>query len=76
MLLWPGRSAQYPGLHQKRSGQQGEGSYGLPLLHPYEDPSGVLCSSLRPPAQEGCGAVAESPDEGHEGDQKTGAPLL
>lgn len=64
------------GLNQKRGGQQGEGTYFVPQLCPYEDSSGVLCSTLRPAAQEGCEAVGESPNEGHESDQKTGAPLL
>ena len=68
--------ANCPALHQKRGGQQGEGTYFVPQLCPYEDSSGVLCSTLRPAAQEGCEAVGVGPEEGHENSQRSEAPLL
>ena len=67
---------QYPGLHQQRGGQQGEGGDHLPLLCPCEVPLAGLHPGLRPPAQKGCGAVGADPEEVHEDAQKAAAPLL
>ena len=62
--------------YQNKCGQQGEGGDCPPLLCSCEGPSGALHSSLKPPVQKGCGAARVAPDEGHEDDQWTGAPLF
>ncbi|KAK4826703.1 hypothetical protein QYF61_010918 [Mycteria americana] len=69
-------SQLYPGLHQKKRGQQVEGGDSAPLLHSGETPPGVLRPALEASAQEGHGAVGVGPEEGHENDQRAGTPLL
>ena len=66
----------YPGLHQEECDQQIEGGDSTPLLYSRETPTGVLCPLLGSPAQEGYGAVGVDPEEGHEDDQRAGAPSL
>ncbi|KAK4831735.1 hypothetical protein QYF61_018865 [Mycteria americana] len=55
----------YPGLHQKKHGQQVEGGDSPPLFHSCETPPGVLCPALEYSAQEKHGPVGAGPEEGH-----------
>jgi len=70
------KSQPYPGLHQKKGGQQVEGGDSAPLLRSGETSPGVLHPALEPPAQERHRAVGASPEGGQENGQGAGAPLL
>ena len=69
-------SQLYPGLHQEKRGQQGDGGDSAPVLRSRETPPGVLRPALEPPTEAGHGCVGAGPEEGHEGDPRAGVPLL
>ena len=66
----------FPGLHQEKCDQQGEGGDSAPLLCSPETSPAVLRPVLEPSAQGGQGAVGEGPEEGREDDQRAAAPPL
>jgi len=70
------RKPPYPGLHQKKCGQQVKGSDFAPLLWSGKTPPGVLCPGLELPEQERQQSVRLGPEEGDEDDLRAGTPLL
>ncbi|PKU42254.1 rna-directed dna polymerase from mobile element jockey- hypothetical protein [Limosa lapponica baueri] len=69
-------SQLHPGLHQKKCCQHVQGGDSASLLCSDETPPGVLCPALGSSAQERHRPVGMSPAEGHEDDERAGAPLL
>ncbi|PKU46519.1 rna-directed dna polymerase from mobile element jockey- hypothetical protein [Limosa lapponica baueri] len=61
--------------HIKRSMASRSREVILPLCS-RETPPGLLCPALESSTQEGHGPVGMGPEEGHENDQRAGAPLL
>ena len=55
-------SQLYPGLHQKKCGQQSDGGDPAYLLRADEAPPGVLCPDVESSIQEGHGPVGECPE--------------
>jgi len=68
--------SKHAGVHLEECGQQVKGGSSPPLLCPGEASSGVLCPVLGSPVQERQGTTGESPEEGYEDDEGTGASLL
>jgi len=64
----------YPGLHQGKCDQQGEGEDSASLLCSPETPPGVLGPVMVSPAQEERRVVGADPEEGHKDDPRAGAP--
>jgi len=65
----------YPGLHQKKCGQQGEGEDSAALLCSGDTQPSVLCPALGSPVQDRHGTAEAGPEEGHENYQRDGTPL-
>jgi len=66
----------YPGLHQRRGGQEVRAGGNSPLLCSPETPPVALHSPLGFPAKERHGAVGVDSEEGHKNDQRAEAFLL
>ena len=64
MPLQP-RKPTISGLHQKKNGQQVEGSDPAPLVCAAETWPGILCSDVETSVEEICGTVGVCPQEGH-----------
>jgi len=69
-------SQLYPGLHQKKHGQQDKGGDPDPLLCAGEPSPGILCPDVETSAQKRRGPVRVCPEEGHKNDPRDGTPLL
>jgi len=65
-------SQLFPGLNQKKHGQQGKGGDSAPLLCSHETPHGIQTLSVGPTTREGHGAVGAGSGESQD-DQRAGA---
>ena len=66
----------YPGLHQKKRSQQGEGGDPAPLLCTGEALPGVVPPYVESSVHERHGPVGAYPEKGHKNDPLNGKPLL
>jgi len=66
----------YPGLNQKKCGQQGEGFDPASLLYTGEASPGVLHPDVESSVQERHGPVGVCPEKGHKKDPWNGTPVL
>ena len=69
-------SQLYPGLHQKRHDQKGEGNDPAPLLCAGEASPGGLCPDVESSIQERHRPVVAYAEEGHKNDPRDRIPLL
>ena len=68
-------SQPYPGLHQKKSGQQGKEGDPDRLLYAGETSAGVLCPHVESSVQERHGPVGTCSEDSHKNDPSDGTPL-
>ena len=66
----------YPGLHQKKHGQQVEGGDRAPLLCADKASPGVLYPDVESSVQKKQRSVGVHPEEGHKSDLRDGTPPL
>jgi len=66
----------YPGLHQKKGGQQVEGGDPAPLLCAGETSPGELHPDVESSVQMRYGCVGECPEKGHKNDLRDGSVSL
>jgi len=69
-------SQPYPGLRQKKRGQQVEGGDPAPLLCTGETSLAVLCPDVEFSVQKRCGSVELYPEEGHKNYPRDRTPSL
>jgi len=76
MLPGSSESQPYPGLHQKKHGQQCKGGEPACLLCTAEASPGVLRPDVESSIQERHGPTEALPEESHRNDPRNGTPLL
>ena len=68
-------SQPYPGLHQKKHGQQAEGGNPAPLLCNGEASPEVLHPDVESSVQDRCGSVGMCPEKGRKNNPQNETPL-